>query len=88
MSKKSLILNILKILRPAIDGIEDAVSRNRLLISITVIFANSQNKIKKICDMIRDTLRYYEYSDRVIKTSVVTYTSRTSKKDRTNLFEE
>lgn len=82
MSKKSPMLNILKILRPAIDRIEDAASRDRLPMSTTVVFANSRNKVKEICGMIRDTLRYYGYSNRVVKTGVATYTSRTSKKDR------
>ena len=83
MSKKAPMLNILKILRPAIDGINDAADRERLPLGMTVVFANSRNMVKEICGMIRDTLRRHGYSDRVVKTGVTTYTSRTSKKDRT-----
>ena len=39
--KKMPILNILKILRPAMDGIKDTVNRDRLPLSMTVVFANS-----------------------------------------------
>jgi len=82
MSKKMPMLNILKILRPAMDGIKDAANRDRLPLGMTVVFANSRNKVKEICGMIRDALRRHGYSDRVVKTGVTTYTSRTSKKDR------
>jgi superfamily II DNA/RNA helicase len=84
MSKKLPMLNILKILRLAIDGINDAAERDRLPLGMTVVFANSRNLVKKICGMIRDALRRHGYSDRVVKTGVKTYTSRTSKKDRAN----
>jgi hypothetical protein len=74
MSKKLPMLNILKILRLTIDGINDAIERDKLLLSITVIFINSQNLVKKIYGIIRDALRHYRYSNRVVKTSVKIYT--------------
>lgn len=75
---------LLRILKPAIEGVTRVNASRQTTISgeLTVVFANTRNKVREICRLFRDVLRQHGYSQGAVVTSVTTYTSRTAKRDR------